>query len=123
MMAQKAKLFNDEEIFAQILQVKHPNGAKQLGRKVRNYDEQVWQENRFDIVVQANFTKFSQHHKLKEFLLATKDRILVEASPVDKIWGIGMAQDHPYIQDPSQWQGLNLLGFALMHVRERFLAE
>jgi len=123
MMAQKAKLFNDEETFARILQVKHPNEAKQLGRKVRNYDEQVWQENRFDIVVQANFAKFSQHHKLKEFLLSTRDRILVEASPVDKIWGIGMAQDHPHIQDPSQWQGLNLLGFALMHVRERFLAE
>lgn len=100
MMAQKAKLFNDEEIFAQILQ-----------------------EKRFDIVVQANFAKFSQHPELKEFLLATKDRILVEASPVDKIWGIGMAQDHLHIQDPSQWQGLNLLGFALMHVREQLLTQ
>jgi len=60
---------------------------------------------------------------LKKFLLATKDRILVEASPVDKIWGIGMAQDHPHIQDPSLWQGLNLLGFALIHVQEQFLAD
>ena len=119
MMAQKAKLFNDEEIFARILQVKHPNEAKQLGRKVRNYDEKLWQEKRFDIVVQANFAKFSQHPELKNFLLATKDRILVEASPVDKIWGIGLAQDQVHIQDPSQWQGLNLLGFALMHVREQ----
>lgn len=65
MMAQKAKLFNDKEIFAQILQVKHPNEAKQLGRKVRNYNEQIWQEKRFDIVVQANFAKFSQHPELK----------------------------------------------------------
>ncbi|HFG6906773.1 NADAR family protein [Acinetobacter baumannii] len=123
MMAQKAKLFNDKEIFAQILQVKHPNEAKQLGRKVRNYDEQIWREKRFDIVVQANFAKFSQHPELKKFLLATKDRILVEASPVDKIWGVGMAQDHPHIQDPSLWQGLNLLGFALIHVRELLLTE
>jgi ribA/ribD-fused uncharacterized protein len=105
------------------LQVKHPNEAKQLGRKVRNYDEKIWQEKRFDIVVQANFAKFSQHPELKEFLLATKDRILVEASPVDRIWGVGMAQDHLHIQDPSQWQGLNLLGFALMHVREQLLAQ
>ena len=123
MMAQKAKLFNDEEIFAQILQVKHPNEAKQLGRKVRNYDEKIWQEKRFDIVVQANFAKFSQHPELKNFLLATKDHILVEASPVDKIWGIGMAQDHLHTQDPSQWQGLNLLGFALMRVRDQLLAQ
>lgn len=123
MMAQKAKLFNDKEIFAQILQVKHPNEAKQLGRKVRNYDEQIWREKRFDIVVQANFAKFSQYPELKKFLLATKDRILVEASPVDKIWGVGMAQDHPHIQDPSLWQGLNLLGFALIHVRELLLTE
>ena len=65
MMAQKAKLFNDKEIFAQILQVKHPNEAKQLGRKVRNYDEQIWREKRFGIVVQANFAKFSQHPELK----------------------------------------------------------
>lgn len=123
MMAQKAKLFNDKEIFAQILQVKHPNEAKQLGRKVRNYDEQIWREKRFGIVVQANFAKFSQHPELKKFLLATKDLILVEASPVDKIWGVGMAQDHPHIQDPSLWQGLNLLGFALIHVRELLLTE
>ena len=123
MMAQKAKLFNDKEIFAQILQVKHPNEAKQLGRKVRNYNEQIWQEKRFDIVAQANFAKFSQHPELKKFLLATKDRILIEASPVDKIWGVGMAQDHPHIQDPSLWQGLNLLDFALIHVRELLLTE
>ncbi len=74
-------------------------------------------------MVQANFAKFSQHPELKNFLLATKDHILVEASPVDKIWGIGMAQDHLHTQDPSQWQGLNLLGFALMRVRDQLLAQ
>lgn len=123
MMAQKAKLFNDDEIFNQILKVKHPNEAKSLGRKVQNYDEQLWQEKRFDIVVQANLAKFSQYSELSDFLLATHDRILVEASPVDKIWGIGMAQDHEHIQEPSQWQGLNLLGFALMQVRSKLSAR
>ena len=123
MMAQKAKLINDEEVFKQILQVKHPNEAKQLGRKVRNYNEQLWREKRFEIVVQANLAKFSQHPELRDFLLATHERILVEASPVDKIWGIGMVQDHEHIQDPAQWNGLNLLGFALMQVRAQLLAQ
>ena len=123
MMAQKAKLFNDDEIFQQILKVTHPNEAKQLGRKVQHYEEQLWQEKRFEIVVQANLAKFSQHPELRDFLLTTHDRILVEASPVDQIWGIGMAQDHEHIQDPNLWQGLNLLGFALMQVRSQFLAQ
>lgn len=123
MMAQKAQLFNDDEIFHQILKVTHPNEAKQLGRKVQHYDEQLWQEKRFEIVVQANLAKFSQHPELRDFLLTTHDRILVEASPVDRVWGIGMAQDHEHIQAPNQWQGLNLLGFALMQVRSQFLAQ
>ena len=77
----------------------------------------------FEIVVQANWAKFSQHPELRDFLLTTHERILVEASPVDQIWGIGMAQDHEHIQDPNQWQGLSLLGFALMQVRSQFLAQ
>ncbi|MGB5887978.1 MAG: NADAR family protein [Acinetobacter venetianus] len=121
MMAQKAKLFNDELVFAQILQVKHPNEAKQLGRKVQHYDDQIWKEKRFDIVVQANLAKFSQNSALRDFLVNTQDRVLVEASPVDTIWGVGMAQEHEHIQDPSQWLGLNLLGFALMRVREQLI--
>lgn len=123
MMAQKAKLFHDDEIFDQILKVKHPNEAKQLGRKVQNYDEQVWKEKRFNIVLQANLAKFSQHSELRDFLIATHDRILVEASPVDSIWGVGMAQDHVDIQNPEKWKGLNLLGFALMQVRAQLLAQ
>ena len=123
MMAQKAKLFHDDEIFDQILKVKHPNEAKQLGRKVQNYDEQVWKEKRFNIVLQANLAKFSQHPELRDFLIATHDHILVEASPVDAIWGVGMAQDHLDIQNPTKWKGLNLLGFALMQVRAQLLAQ
>lgn len=123
MMAQKAQLFHDDETFDQILKVKHPNEAKQLGRKVQNYDEQAWKEKRFNIVLQANLAKFSQHLELRDFLIATHDHILVEASPVDAIWGVGMAQDHLDIQNPTKWKGLNLLGFALMQVRAQLLAQ
>ncbi|MHA3049673.1 NADAR family protein [Acinetobacter sp. ANC 4639] len=120
MMAQKAKLFHDDAIFEKILQVEHPNQAKKLGRLVQNYDEKIWLAHRFQIVVQGNIAKFAQHAALKDFLLTTEDRILVEASPVDKIWGIGLAQDHEKAQYPEQWQGLNLLGFALMQARAAF---
>lgn len=117
MMAQKAKLFHDDAIFEKILQAEHPNQAKKLGRLVQNYDENVWLAQRFQIVLQGNIAKFSQHVMLKDFLLATGERVLVEASPVDKIWGIGLAQDHDQAQHPEQWKGLNLLGFALMQTR------
>ena len=71
---------------------------------------------------EGNRAKFAQHPNLRRFLLDTGNRILVEASPVDKIWGIGLAQDDPRAQNPLQWQGLNLLGFALMKVRAGFQA-
>jgi ribA/ribD-fused uncharacterized protein len=69
-------------------------------------------------VVEGNLHKFSQDENLKEFLLNTNERILVEASPMDKIWGIGLAADHPNIENPILWKGENLLGFALMEVRD-----
>lgn len=93
MMAQKAKLFSDMDIFQQIIQSKHPKQAKDLGRQVKNFDEKIWNEQRFDIVVQGNIAKFSQHPELKDYLLGTGNRILVEASPVDKIWGVGLARN------------------------------
>ena len=77
----------------------------------------MWLQHRFEIVVKANQYKFGQNEKLKEFLLSTGDRVLVEASPVDKIWGIGLASDNPSIENPNLWKGLNLLGYALMEVR------
>jgi len=119
MMAQKAKLFGDEKIFQKIIQVNHPNEAKSLGRKVENYQESIWLEHRFNLVVQGNLAKFDQNDQLKQFLLNTNDRILVEASPVDKIWGIGLSVDDEKAEKPLQWKGLNLLGFALMEVRKQ----
>lgn len=118
MMAKKAELFQDEEVLEKILQADSPAEAKKLGREVKNYDDKLWLENRYEIVKKGNYHKFSQNKELKTFLLNTKDRVLVEASPVDPIWGIGMASDHKDVLIPEKWQGLNLLGFALMEVRD-----
>ncbi|MFZ6768466.1 NADAR family protein [Undibacterium sp. Di26W] len=123
MMASKARLFNDHAILEKILATDQPDAAKHLGRKIAAYDESVWVQHRFQIVVDANYAKFLQHPALAKFLLGTGGSILVEASPVDSIWGIGLAHDHADSKDPHQWQGLNLLGFALMEVRQRLLTE
>ena len=119
MMAGKALLFGDAEAAAQIARACHPGEAKALGRKVPGFDEQRWAAQCFGIVVAGNVAKFSQHPELGQFLLATGDRVLVEASPQDRVWGIGLAADDERAATPRTWQGLNLLGFALMEVRHR----
>ncbi|EAC4735049.1 NADAR family protein [Listeria monocytogenes] len=118
MMAEKAKLFNDMEMREKILAAKHPKQAKDFGRLISGFQEDIWLKNRFNIVMRANQAKFSQNEELKKFLMQTKNRILVEASPVDKIWGIGIAADNKNVENPLYWKGLNLLGFALMAVRD-----
>ncbi len=118
MMAQKAFLFSDQEIFEKIIEAQNPGKAKALGRSVTGFDQKIWNENRVEIVINGNLHKFQQNPQLKEYLIQTHPRILVEASPVDNIWGIGIAQDNEKIQEVSAWQGLNLLGFALMEVRD-----
>ncbi len=118
MMAQKAALFGDTEIERQITESNKPGEAKALGREVRGYIEEVWDAHKFGIVVQGNIYKFSQNKALGDYLLTTGDRVLVEASPVDAIWGAGLAADNPKIQTPHLWRGTNLLGFALMEARD-----
>jgi len=118
MMAGKARLFNDHETLQEILISNSPNQAKSLGRKVKNFDPKIWDEHKYDIVKQGNLLKFSQNEKFKEFLLSTNDKILVEASPYDKIWGIGMLETDTRAENPLLWNGENLLGFALMEVRD-----
>jgi ribA/ribD-fused uncharacterized protein len=118
MMAEKAALFGDQETRQQVFQAPNPGAAKALGRQVRGFNEAEWVDNRFSIVVRANKAKFSQNAELQQFLMQTGSRILVEASPVDRIWGIGLAGDDEKSKNPNLWRGLNLLGFALMQVRE-----
>jgi ribA/ribD-fused uncharacterized protein len=117
MMAEKARLFGDLETRVRILAASSPEAAKKFGREVRGFDESAWVKSRFEIVVRGSIAKFQQNPDLSAFLLNTGPRVLVEASPTDRIWGIGLAGDDPRAEDPEQWRGLNLLGFALMEAR------
>ena len=119
MMAKKALLFGDQEIAEKIMAAEKPAIAKQLGREVKNFDAVVWEEKAFSIVVEGNQHKFMQNGLLKEYLLQTGNKIIVEASPADKVWGIGLARDAEDAGNPFEWKGTNLLGFALMQVREK----
>lgn len=119
MMARKARLFGDGEAEAKAVAAAGPAQAKKVGRLVRGFSDATWERERFGIVVEGNVHKFSQHPKEAAFLLGTGERVLVEASPMDRIWGIGLAADDERAHDPARWRGLNLLGFALMEVRER----
>jgi ribA/ribD-fused uncharacterized protein len=117
MMAEKARLFGDTERLAMILAAESPDRAKALGRKVQGFDQPVWDAAAFGIVVRCNRAKFGQNDALKRFLLVTGERVLVEASPLDPVWGIGMVESDVRAAHPAKWQGKNLLGFALMAVR------
>lgn len=108
-----------KKFFTKILSCNKPGEAKELGRKVRNFDPGIWDSDSFALVVEGNFHKFSQHAALREYLLQTGERVIVEASPVDTIWGIELASDSKDAEHPGRWKGKNLLGFALMEVRER----
>lgn len=119
MMAAKARLFDDTEGERRVLAAGHPSEAKKAGRLVRGFDEEIWRRERFGIVVEGSVHKFAAHGELRSFLLNTGDRVLVEASPVDRVWGIGLAADAEAANDPTRWRGPNLLGFALMEARRR----
>lgn len=118
MMAQKALLFDDSEAYQKILMARTPGEAKHLGRHVSNYDQTVWDQRKYEIVKEGSLHKFSQNPVHLEFLLGTAQRVLVEASPLDSVWGVGLAQEDPRIEDVATWPGQNLLGFALMEARD-----
>ncbi|MBE5981463.1 MAG: NADAR family protein [Paenibacillaceae bacterium] len=118
MMAEKALLFKDYEIREKILKSTDSKYAKDLGRKVKGFREDVWKENCYEIVKRGNYEKFGQNEDLKNYLLSTNSKILVEASPVDLIWGIGLDENAKDIKNPLVWRGTNLLGFILMEVRD-----
>ncbi|MFK8849422.1 NADAR family protein [Streptomyces sp. Ac-502] len=123
MMACKARLFGDPEAERRAVSATHPKQAKDAGRSVRGFDPAEWERHRFGFVVEGNVHKFGQDPALRDYLLGTGSRVLVEASPMDRIWGIGLAADDERAPDPARWRGLNLLGFALMEARQRLAAE
>ena len=123
MMYKKAELFQDVETAVLIMRTDQPNEQKALGRGVANYDDDAWMEIAYDVVVQGNRAKFGQLKVFNDQLRATGDKIIVEASPHDRRWGIGMAEHEAGIEDPANWRGENLLGKAIMQVRDELFGE
>lgn len=105
------------------LAAKSPGAAKAAGRQVRGFDEDTWVAARYGIVLAGTIAKFTQHPDLADILTRTGTQLLAEASPFDRIWGIGMAAGNPAAAHPSRWRGLNLLGFALMDARDQLTAS
>lgn len=118
MMAQKALLFGDLKTFDRILRAETPDEFKSLGRKAKGFDAEEWEASKVAIVFRGNLEKFRQNEKMGRFLISTGQAILVESSPTDFIWGIGLSSRDERAKDPTQWRGSNLLGFTLMAVRE-----
>lgn len=118
MMWSKATLFNDHETAKKIMKTRDPKTQKLLGREVKGFDSKIWDLKKLEIVVQGNIYKFSQNQDLKKQLLETGTKVIVEGSPYDKVWGVGLKWDDPKILDEKNWQGENLLGVALMEVRK-----
>ena len=117
MMAKKAKLFNDMDSFRKIVKSIDPREVKAMGRSIKNFNGGIWNKHKYSIIVEGNIEKFNQNPIMKEYLLSTKDSILVESSPYDKIYGIGLNESDARKVNHTQWKGENLLGFALMEVR------
>ncbi len=118
MMASKAELFGDYDTQKRIMDADNPKDYKALGREVRYFDSELWDREKYWIVLKGNLAKFAQNPELFEFLDNTGDSVLVEGSPFDDVWGVKLGIDDPRINDPNEWQGENLLGFALMEARD-----
>lgn len=123
MMCHKALLFGDSEIAKLILNTENPKKHKELGRKVRNFDEHTWKLRREQIVYKGNYLKFTQNLHLKNALIETVGTTLVEASPYDRIWGIGLSASDPRAKNRETWRGQNLLGDILTRVRNDIIKE
>jgi ribA/ribD-fused uncharacterized protein len=123
MMYAKALLFGDRDASERIIVAATPREQQAIGRTVRGFDEAMWVLFREGVVFTGNYARFSQNPEQRELLFATRGTSLVEASPHDRVWGIGLAEDDPRALDRSQWLGLNLLGQALTRVREVLLWE
>ena len=115
MMAQKARLMGDTETYRKILAAQDPKEYKHLGREVTHFDPKLWDMAKYAVVLKGNLAKFSQNPEFFAFLDSTGDSVIVEASPYDSVWGVKL---RPALEDPNQWQGQNLLVFALMETRD-----
>ena len=120
MMARKALLFGDREAYKKILEADRPDQVRSFGGSIADFDETRWSVWKYEIVREGNFHKFNQNKKLRSYLMNTGNAILAEANPFDKVWGIGLSANAKNVHDPYAWEGLNLLGFALMEIREYF---
>ena len=116
MMAQKAKLFKDPVTFDEIMKEYNPKKIKDLGRKVGNFDANKWNAIKYDIVKNGNLLKFKQNDKFRKLLQEVNVRTLVEASPYDLIWGVGLLQENDLILNENNWRGENLLGKAITEI-------
>lgn len=123
MMAEKARLFGDTTMVEKIMSTKDPRKQKQFGRQVKNFDKTKWNKIAFDVVKRANIAKFSQNPELVKAFKISKGREIVEASPYDTIWGIGLSEDDERAWDKENWLGTNWLGEALMEVRKELFPE
>ena len=119
MMYRKAVAFGDRDRAAQILDTEDVGRIKELGRLVSGYDDNYWNGIRQIVVYEGLYAKFSQNEELKRLLQATGRAVLAECAVKDRIWGIGLSMDDPDRLDRRKWKGQNLLGYALMMVREK----
>jgi ribA/ribD-fused uncharacterized protein len=118
MMHMKALLFGDHETADKIMKATFPGDQKALGRLVSGFEKEYWEKHARDIVYRGCFFKFTQHKDAHEYLMSTKNHYLVEASPHDTIWGIGLGAYDEAVNDPKNWKGLNWLGQVLTALRE-----
>jgi ribA/ribD-fused uncharacterized protein len=117
MMAEKARLFKDEQALRIIMNARDPATQKATGRRVQNFDQTEWEKIARLVVYRGTLAKFTQNRELLAELLDSRDKIIVEASPYDTIWGIGLSEDDPKRFNESEWRGTNWLGEAIMQVR------
>lgn len=118
MMAGKALTFGDEDVFNTIMLETNPKVHKELGRKVCDYDDEIWRFVAREIVYEGNVAKFTSTDSFTQYLLGTDDLYLVEGAVYDAVWGVKLAWNDPKIEDSANWQGTNWLGETLMRVRE-----
>jgi hypothetical protein len=118
MMAEKARLFGDADALKIIMASDNPKVQKATGRLVKGFDKAIWEANMKVIVYRGNMAKFTQNQDYLEWLFSTDGTTLVEASPWDNIWGIGLDSNDPRALDRTTWLGTNFLGEIVTQVRE-----